>query len=58
MAIFLDRTVYGIVENVEVVTVMLTLSGTYHEDIVVDVELSELLGGWKLKFTQESVDVT
>ena len=45
VAISLDRTAYSIVENEQVVTVTLALNDTYHEDIVVNVAVGELLGG-------------
>ena len=45
VAISLDSTAYSIVENEQVVTVTLTLNDTYHEDIVVNVAVGELLGG-------------
>ena len=40
--IFFDQTAYSITENQQVVTVILRLSDTYREDIVVDVAISEL----------------
>ena len=45
VAISLDRTAYSIFENEQVVTVTLTLNGTYREDLVVNVAVGELLGG-------------
>ena len=45
VAISLDQTDYSIFENEQVVAVTLTLNDTYHEDIVVDVAVGELLGG-------------
>ena len=44
VAISLDRMAYSIFENEQVVTVTLTLNDTYHEDVVVDVAVGELLG--------------
>ena len=46
VAISLDRTAYSILEFEQVVTVILTLNDTYHQDIVVDVAVGELQGGY------------
>ena len=46
VAISLDRTAYSIFENEQVVTVTLTLNDTYQDDIVVNVAVGELLGGY------------
>ena len=45
VAITLDQMDYRILENEQVVTVTLRLNDIYHEDIVVDVAVGELLGG-------------
>ena len=44
--IFFDKTAYSITENQQVVTVILRLSDTYREDIVVNVAISELQGAY------------
>ena len=45
VAISLDQINYKSFENEEVVTVTLSLNNTYHEDILVNVAVGELLGG-------------
>ena len=45
VALSLNRTLYSIFENDQVVTVTLQLNATYHEDIVVNVTVGELQGG-------------
>ena len=52
MAIFLDQTTYSIFENEQVVTVTLRLNETYRDNIVVNVTVGELQGG----YVQESSD--
>ena len=46
VAISLNGMVYSILENEQEVTVTLTLNDTYSEDIVVNVAVGELLGGY------------
>ena len=48
LALSLNRTLYNIFENEQVITVTLELNGTYHEDIVVDVAVGELQGEYAM----------
>ena len=45
--IFLDQTAYSIFENETIVTVTLSLSDDYRQDIAVTVAVGELAGGYR-----------